>query len=150
MDINSHTYIHMIYGYIRTSSLQQMSKYGGCVTSRDFHLCALNVLYDIHNSVICSKTHNWQVSCVMCAGWQEAGGCQEAGGQEAGGQEDGHSGPECRQFSCAAQSPGDREAEAVCTDEYIAIGTKIKTNQGKYSSVCTQHLRLIYWWVSHK
>ena len=64
-----------------------------------------------------------------------------------GGQEDGDSGRECRQFSCSAQSPGDREAEAVSTDEYIAIGTKIKweeTNQGKYSSVCTQHLCLIY------
>ena len=66
-----------------------------------------------------------------------------------GGQEDGHSGPECPLSSCAAQSPGDREAEAVSTDEYIAIGTKIKweeTNQGKYSSVCmcTQHVHLIY------
>ena len=73
--------------------------------------------------------------------------CGGGGWREAGGQEDGDSGPECPLSSCAAQSLGDREAEAVSTDEYIAIGAKIKweeTNQGKYSSVCTQHLILIY------
>ena len=75
---------------------------------------------------------------MMCGG----GGCQEAGGQE-----DGDSGPECPLSSCVAQSLGDREAEAVSTDEYVAIEAKIKweeTNQGKHSSVCIKHLRLIY------
>ena len=77
----------------------------------------------------------------MSGSWRLSGGWTTSGGWRTGGHEDGG------QSSCAAQSPGDREAEAVSTDEYIAIVTKIKweeTNQGKYLSDCTQHLRFIY------
>ena len=84
----------------------------------------------------------------MCAGWQEAGGCQEAGGQEAGGQEDGDSGPECPLSSCAAQSPGDREAEAVSTDEYIAIGTKVGRDKSRKIFECVHRAPNINAWFT--
>ena len=79
---------HKFTWYTDTSSLQQISKYGSGVTSRDFHLCALNVLYLL--SMIFSiqwfvqKSKLTGVFCDvrrrrMTGGWRMSGGWRTGG-----------------------------------------------------------------------